>query len=1505
MQSWEVGTLGVGEIRTLTLETCVVGSGNITIQVTEVTGLVAGSETTKIYDPDLRQNQASTSIQVPPAADLELALLSPTAAQTSNVGDTLDVVVQLTNRGPDAVQNVLVSLPVPALLGIYTPTLGAGTVYTKSEGRWLVPNLAAGASTTLVINPKLKNSGSFVLNGEVLSSSLFDPDSLPNNGLGRGEDDEFRLSKTIAKAADLDVSITTSKSKYAVGELVSYQIQVTNRGPDLATNIAVSNTLPGLLHFESGFTRATAGVHDINLGAWSGFTLTTGSSASLFLVGTITLTNEAAGQAITTGIIKAASNQYDPNLGNNTPARTINVFGADLAVEMSVSNAHPTIDQVITYAVTVTNGGPDLASRVVLTDLLPTALEQFTATTKAGSVTLQSGRIHWEIGDMAASGTSRTATLALTGTVKSTAIGQVITNTVTGLRALAPPDPVYNNNTVAMGVSVQKADLTLLKVFSQNDLQEGDGLVYNVQVTNNGPDVATHLVIEDLLPGYLSLVGNVPSIGTYEFVDGDPTMDRVGIWRIDRLNVGQSTNLLIITGAGSGSGGRILYPSLKSVQSDQQGYTQLPPERVRTIKIVGADLTLEKAVSNRAPNVGSTVNFTLTLGNPGPFDAGEIVVTDTLPTGITVQGSPLASLGNATLNGREITWRLDGLSIGGSATLRLAATINAGTGSITQTNAAQITSAMQASRQDSSRTLPDPGADNNSAVASLIPQSADLRLTLNDLPDPVVAGETLLYTVTVENAGPTDAAGVNVITNLPTGALFLAATAGCTNVNRTITCLHSQPLPVGISTRYTITARYLNVATVTVNATVSATTIDEATANNSASTSTAVKSAAASRLVLTGPATALAGQARALTLTAYDPFGNVAADYTATKVITFAGASNAPAGTPPTVSNSAGTAIAFGQPVTLTFNAGIANVSAGNNGVMRLYRADATTVTASDGAISTSGADGLSITVTPAAASKLVFTSSAYTGLEAGVSSGVMTVQRRDAFDNPNSADAALTVNLTSNGSGVYAFRNSADTATLTSITIAQGSHSASFRYRDEKVGSPTLTAAATGLTATTQQQTVVPAALDHFAVGAIGTQTAGTPFTVTLTAQDAFNNTVTGFTGTASLSTTAGSITPLHHGQLQQRYTHRKRHADHSGQWAHLIATSGSATGTSTGFTVNPGRATALTLTRQPTTIVANGTSTSIITATLRDANSNLTPGRTVNLHHHSGDLCQHRHNQPHRHYGQQRRGDRDAEIKHGCAHHRHGECSGPERQRQHHGHVCGGHGHKFKLTLSGGTNAITPTVTAGVPIRLRVTAQDANSNTATTYDNTVSITSNAFAGTVNATISSGGLVNNITITPTVSGSAVLTVTDGTITTANAANAFTVNPAALDHFDIDSIGTQTAGVAFPVTITARDAFGNRRTSFTGSVFLSAENDSFFESTTFLPEDNGRKTVNATLTSAGSNRSITVTGGGKSSSSNKFTVNPATLDHFEIDFIGTQTAGTAFAITLRAQRPLR
>ena len=134
--------------------------------------------------------------------------------------------------------------------------------------------------------------------------------------------------------------------------------------------------------------------------------------------------------------------------------------------------------------------------------------------------------------------------------------------------------------------------------------------------------------------------------------------------------------------------------------------------------------------------------------------------------------------------------------------------------------------------------------------------------------------------------------------------------------------------------------------------------------------------ATAAKLAITSSAaTFAAGSTANLTLTAQDTYGNTATSYAGNKTIAFSGASASPGGTIPTVVNAAGTAINFGADTELTFTSGVAAVVSSKNGLVRLYRAGATPISATDGTISTAAA--VTITVTPVAAgatSKLVWT---------------------------------------------------------------------------------------------------------------------------------------------------------------------------------------------------------------------------------------------------------------------------------------------------------------------------------------------------------------------------------------------------------------------------------------------------------------------------------------------------------------------------------------------------
>ncbi len=148
----------------------------------------------------------------------------------------------------------------------------------------------------------------------------------------------------------------------------------------------------------------------------------------------------------------------------------------------------------------------------------------------------------------------------------------------------------------------------------------------------------------------------------------------------------------------------------------------------------------------------------------------------------------------------------------------------------------------------------------------------------------------------------------------------------------------------------------------------------EGSLTNSTALALTVAAGVANKLILTASTTTPVAAASAnLTTTARDAYENTATAYAGAKNITFSGASASPAGTLPTVVNSAGTVINFGSATALNFTAGVAAVSSSKNGLMRLYLAGATSISATDGTVST--VTPLAVTVGVGTASRLGLTS--------------------------------------------------------------------------------------------------------------------------------------------------------------------------------------------------------------------------------------------------------------------------------------------------------------------------------------------------------------------------------------------------------------------------------------------------------------------------------------------------------------------------------------------------
>src|SRR5439155_1651086 len=212
-----------------------------------------------------------------------------------------------------------------------------------------------------------------------------------------------------------------------------------------------------------------------------------------------------------------------------------------------------------------------------------------------------------------------------------------------------------------------------------------------------------------------------------------------------------------------------------------------------------------------------------------------------------------------------------------------------------------------------------------------------------------------------------------------------------------------------------------------------------------------VNSAAARELVITGAGTETAGTGQNLTITEKDASNNTVTTYTGDKSLTFSGAaSSTNPVTAPTVKDKTGAAIAFGSATTIAFTSGVATVSAGNNGMMTLYKAETVDIAVTDGTLSAGGADRLHVVVPAAAANKLAFGVQPTNTAGGSAISPAVTVQIQDQFGNVVTTDSSNFIISISNpgvlsasstltvaaSSGVATFSNVIPTKTGTGFTL-------------------------------------------------------------------------------------------------------------------------------------------------------------------------------------------------------------------------------------------------------------------------------------------------------------------------------------------------------------------------------------------------------------------------------------------------------------------------------------
>jgi uncharacterized repeat protein (TIGR01451 family) len=484
-----------------------------------------------------------------------------------------------------------------------------------------------------------------------------------------------------------------------------------------------------------------------------------------------------SGATLWTGGSIMGVQQYDAQpsgAGNDGATDNISIVDVTPALDKSFSPTTIGVDDTSQLTYTITNTSElDAKDGWTFTDTLPTGLtvadNSASTTCPSGVVTAATGATTVGVtGDLSTGMASCTVTVDVTSSSVGTYTNGPGNVTETGLTT-----PGSATLTV-----IPHLGLSVTKTASPNPYVPGDPLTYTVTVANSGPSDATGVTVADPLPAALANAGFTwTCVGT-----AAPT-------KCDNASGSGDIN----TTADIAAGGNVTYTITGTVPPGATGTlsntaTATPPAGVEdagctpdcdaTVSAPASPhlgLTVTKTATPNPFVPGETLTYTVTVANSGPSDATGVTVADPLPAGL-----------------QNFTWTCAGTAAptkcdnaSGSGDINTTADIAAGghvTYTITGTAPAGQTSALNTATVTPPAGVVDPGCSPDCQATVNPPASPhlDLSVTKTASPDPYAAGKRLTYTVTVKNAGISDAIGVTVRDPLPAALAGAGFTWICT-----------------------------------------------------------------------------------------------------------------------------------------------------------------------------------------------------------------------------------------------------------------------------------------------------------------------------------------------------------------------------------------------------------------------------------------------------------------------------------------------------------------------------------------------------------------------------------------------------------------------------------------------------------------------------------------------------------------------------------------------------
>ena len=784
---WKVGKLAKNEVVTLKVKTKTTSLGAVTLTVNAVNST---------EDTNISNNVATKTIYIQ-----ELPKVVPTKdvnVTNPNYGDKVKYTIVVSNVGKITADVTL------------TDTLDKGLIFTGASGNyeydsttrtvtWNIDGLAVGQNLTFYVYATVDAYGVLKNTVTVGDNTVIRNVTVP----------EITPDKTI------------DNDSPNFGDKVSYTVTVTN-GEFEANNVIVKDVVG------------------------NGLTVTDISDNGQYdpITRTITWIVDLAKNEVKTFTVKATVSGYG-NISNKVVVgnKTIfkNVDVPEITPKKDVNNTTPNFGENVAYTIVVSNDGISDAKQVVITDTLAKGLKFLGANyngvydenthTVTWTLDIDSGKTvelkvnvtvedygvlvnRVTVGDKISSvdiavpeiipdktanvtdanfGDNVTYTVTVTNDGDVDASQVVIvdqlgnglkyvsssdggvwdekTNTVTWIVDLAAGKTKtlnvvatvvgYGNvtNSLAVGnktskINVNVPEITPNKTVDNKNPNFGDNVTYTIVVSNDGAADAKNVVVKDILaPGFKFIEANYG--GVYD------ELTRTVTWIVD-VNAKGHVDL--------------------SIKVTVEDYGVLTNNVTVGNKTSSVNITVPEIIPNKTadienPNFGDEVTYTVNVTNAGKVNANNVVVHDVLGEGLELISADGGVYNPIT---RTITWTVN-LNSGETKSFKVVAKV-IGYGNVT--NSLVVGNKTSTVDVDVPEIIPSKDADN------MYPNF----------------GDSIDYTITVNNIGKADAKHVVVVDRLDKGLKYVSSSHNGVYDEATHTVTWVVDIAAGSSLDLTVTA---------------------------------------------------------------------------------------------------------------------------------------------------------------------------------------------------------------------------------------------------------------------------------------------------------------------------------------------------------------------------------------------------------------------------------------------------------------------------------------------------------------------------------------------------------------------------------------------------------------------------------------------------------------------------------------------------------------------------